>query len=152
MARLPTDDELDVVQDCERALLTGAVRGDRMSAGLLIHEDFREVGASGRIWDREHILTMMEEDAAAAPVRIEASDMVAVGLAPDVVLVTYETRSGAGHARRSSVWLRERGRWQLRHHQGTRVPADGASSTADGDAGTAGGAASRADDAGSAGA
>jgi ribonuclease HI len=48
--------------------------------------------------------------------------MAAVGLAPDVVLVTYETRSDAGHARRSSVWLKARGRWQLRHHQGTRVP------------------------------
>lgn len=120
---LPTDDDLDVVQDCERALLTGAVRGDRMSAGLLIHEDFREVGASGRIWDRERILTMMEEEAAAGPFRVDASDMVAVGLAPHVALVTYETRSDAGHARRSSVWLRERGRWQLRHHQGTPVPA-----------------------------
>jgi ribonuclease HI len=123
IGHLPTDDDLDVVQDCERALLTGAVRGDRMSAGLLIHEDFREVGASGRIWDRERILTMMEQEAAAGPFRVDASDMVAVGLAPDVALVTYETHSDAGHARRSSVWLRERGRWQLRHHQGTRVPA-----------------------------
>jgi ribonuclease HI len=134
VAHLPTKDDLDVVQDCERALLTGAVRGDRMSAGLLIHEDFREVGASGRIWDRERILTMMEEEAAAGPFRVDASDMVAVGLAPDVALVTYETRSDAGHARRSSVWLRERGRWQLRHHQGTPVPAQNASaSTAAGD-------------------
>jgi ribonuclease HI len=128
MAHLPTADDLAVVQDCERALLTGAVRGDRTSAGLLIHPDFREVGASGRIWDRERILALMEVDAAAGPVRIDASDMQAVGLAPDVALVTYETRSDAGHARRSSVWLRERGRWQLRHHQGTPVRPDGAGS------------------------
>ncbi len=136
MAHLPTDDDLAVVQDCERALMTGAVRGDRMSAGLLIHEDFREIGSSGRVWDRQSILTMMEQEAAAAPFRVDATDMEAVGLAPDVVLVTYETRSEAGHARRSSVWLRERGRWQLRHHQGTRVPAEaaGASPAGDGDA------------------
>jgi ribonuclease HI len=108
-----------------------------MSAGLLIHEDFREVGASGRVWDRPSILTMMEKEAAAAPLRIVASDMEAVGLAPDVVLVTYETHSDAGHARRSSVWLRERGRWQLRHHQGTPVPAEVAAVTGD-DAGRAG--------------
>ncbi|MDF2144604.1 nuclear transport factor 2 family protein [Knoellia sp. p5-6-4] len=128
MAQLPTDDDLAVVQDCERALLTGAVRGDRTSAGLLIHQDFREVGASGRIWDRERVLTMMEKEAAAGPFRVDATDMAAVGLAPDVVLVTYETHGEAGHARRSSVWLRERGRWQLRHHQGTPVPPDGAGS------------------------
>lgn len=128
MAHLPTDDDLAVVQDCERALLTGAVRGDRMSAGLLIHEDFREVGASGRVWDRKGILTMMEKEAAAGPFRVKATDMAAVGLAPDVVLVTYETDSEGGHARRSSVWLRARGRWQLRHHQGTPVPADEAGS------------------------
>jgi ribonuclease HI len=124
VAHLPTDDDLAVVQDCERALLAGAVRGDRTSAGLLIHEDFREVGASGRTWDRGRILTMMEEEATAGPFSVDASDMAAVGLAPGVVLVTYETRSDAGHARRSSVWLKERGRWQLRHHQGTLVPAD----------------------------
>ena len=124
MAHLPTDDDLAVVQDCERALLTGAVRGDRMSAGLLLHEDFREVGASGRVWDRESTLARMEKEAATGPFRAHATGMAAVGLAPDVVLVTYETRSEAGHARRSSVWLRERGRWQLRHHQGTRVPAE----------------------------
>ena len=128
MVHLPTDDDLAVVQDCERALLTGAVRGDRMSAGLLIHRDFREVGASGRIWDRESVLTMMQKEAAAGPFRADATGMAAVGLAPDVVLVTYETHSEAGHARRSSLWLRERGRWQLRHHQGTPVPPDGAGS------------------------
>jgi ribonuclease HI len=128
VAHLPTADDLAVVQDCERALLTGAVRGDRTSAGLLIHPDFCEVGASGRVWDRERILTLMEEEAAAGPVRVEASDMVAVGLAPDVALVTYETVGDAGRVRRSSVWLKARGRWQLRHHQGTPVSAaaDGA--------------------------
>lgn len=124
MAPLPTDDELAVVQDCERALLTRAVRGDRLSAGLLLHEDFREVGASGRVWHREDMLDLMEREASAAPPRIEATDLAAVGLAPDVVFVTYETLSPAGRARRSSLWLRARGRWQLRHHQGTPVPPE----------------------------
>ena len=119
MAHLPTDDDLAVVADCERALLGGSVRGDRLSAGLLIHPDFREVGASGRVWDRAAILDLMEETS--EPGRFSAEDLVAVGLAPDVVLVTYESVGGDGRARRSSVWVRASGRWQLRHHQGTRV-------------------------------
>ena len=95
------------------------------------------VGASGRVWDRERVLTMMEEEAASGPFRVDATDMTAVGLAPDVVLVTYETHSEAGHARRSSVWLRARGRWQVRHHQGTPVPAEEGAGKA-GKAGNAG--------------
>jgi ribonuclease HI len=61
-----------------------------------------------------------------------------VGLAPDVALVTYETVSDAGRARRSSVWLKARGRWQLRHHQGTPVPAAADGTAPRDEAGSAG--------------
>jgi ribonuclease HI len=117
VAQLPTVDDLAVVEDCERALLTGAVRGDRVTASLLLHKDFREVGQSGRIWDRESILEVME--GSAEPNRLKAQELHARGLAPDVVLLTYVSSDGAGHAHRTSVWVREAGRWQLLHHQGT---------------------------------
>ncbi len=120
MAELPTDEDLEVVADCERALLTGAVRGDRESARLLLHQDFREVGQSGRVWDRDGVLDLMESEDGADAARAE--DLVATGLAPEVVLVTYDSVTQAGRARRSSVWVRDRGRWQLRAHQGTPVP------------------------------
>ena len=124
MAELPTDDDLAVVEDCERALLTGAVRGDRATAELLLHKDFREVGKSGTVWDRDSILDMMEAEAHAGPVDIRAEDVVATGLARDVVLLTYDSVTPHGRAHRSSVWVRESGRWQLLHHQGTPVPPD----------------------------
>ena len=122
MVEPPTADELSVVEDCERALLTGAVRGDRLTAGLLLHKDFREVGQSGRVWDRESILEMMEAEAHDGPVDIRAEDMVSLGLAPDVVLLTFDSVTARGRAHRSSVWVRESGRWQILHHQGTSVP------------------------------
>lgn len=118
---MPTDDDLSIVTDCERALLTGAVRGDRLTAGLLLHRDFHEFGASGVVWDRESILDMMEDEAAAGPVDIRAEELVASGLAPGVVLVTYESVTSSRRAHRSSVWVRTDGRWQVRHHQGTVV-------------------------------
>ena len=121
---LPTADDLAVVEDCERALLTGAVRGDRVTAGLLLHKDFREVGKSGRVWDRAAVLDMMEAEAHSGPVDIRARDVVATGLAPDVVLLTYDSVSPDGRAHRSSVWVRTSGRWQLLHPQGTAVPQD----------------------------
>jgi ribonuclease HI len=121
---MPTADDLSVVEDCERALLTGSVRGDRLSAALLLHEDFREVGRSGTVWDRASILDLMESEAHEGRVDIRAEQMVPTGLAPDVVLLTYDSVTAQGRAHRSSVWVRRDGRWQLRHHQGTSVPAE----------------------------
>ena len=118
---MPTQDDCDIVKDCELALLSGAVRGDRTSATLLLHKDFREFGASGVVWDRESVLDMMEAEAAEGRVDVKAVDLVATGLGPGVVLVTYDSVTPTRRAHRSSVWLREGGRWQARHHQGTVV-------------------------------
>ncbi|MFC8501506.1 DUF4440 domain-containing protein [Pedococcus sp. NPDC057267] len=123
---MPTADDLSVVEDCERALLTGSVRGDRLSAGLLLHPDFREVGQSGRVWDRDSILDMLEAEAHAGPVAIRAEELVPTALAEDVVLLTYVSVSAQGRAHRSSVWVRRDGRWQLLHHQGTPAPTQDA--------------------------
>ncbi|KQZ89402.1 hypothetical protein ASD62_08885 [Phycicoccus sp. Root563] len=120
-AEMPTQDDCDIVKDCELALLRGAVRGDRTSATLLLHRDFHEFGASGVVWDRESVLDMMEAEAAEGPVDIKAVDLVTTGLGPGVVLVTYDSVTPTRRAHRSSVWLREAGRWQVRHHQGTVV-------------------------------
>ena len=116
-----TPDDLAIVRDCERALHTGSVRGDRLSAGLLLHRDFREFGTSGRVWDRESALDMMEDTSSRGQVKDE--DLVATALGDDVVLVTYDSLTPEGRARRSSIWVREDGRWQVRFHQGTTVPA-----------------------------
>jgi hypothetical protein len=118
---MPTEDDLSIVRDCELALLSGAVRGDRMTSKLLLHEDFHEFGASGVVWDRESVLDMMEEEAAEGRVDIRAEDLVANALAPGVVLVTYDSVTPSHRAHRSSVWVRTDGRWQVRHHQGTVV-------------------------------
>ena len=118
---MPTRDDCDIVKDCELALLWGAVRGDRTSASLLLHKDFREFGASGVVWDRESVLDMMEAEAAEGRVDVKAVDLVATGLGPGVVLVTDDSVTPTRRAHRSSVWLREGGRWQARHHQGTVV-------------------------------
>ena len=115
-----TEDDLAIVRDCERALHSGAVRGDRLSAGLLLHPDFREFGQSGRVWDRESVLDLMEDTS--ARVEITHEDLVATAVGDDVVLVTYDSITPQGRARRSSVWVRDAGRWQLRFHQGTAVP------------------------------
>lgn len=102
----------------ELALLTDALRADPPSAAQLLHPSFTEVGASGRTYDRDEILGVL----APIPGGVDASDIVADEIAPGVVLLRYTAQDGAGErAERSSIWVRERGQWLLRHHQGTPV-------------------------------
>jgi hypothetical protein len=55
-----------------------------------------------------------------------ASDaFTVVQLAPDIALLTYRSAQVASgqtlvnHTLRSSLWVKTRGGWQLRYHQGT---------------------------------
>lgn len=114
--------DLDTVVDAELALLTAEVRHDRVSVGALLADDFREVGTSGRVWDRA---STMDALAVEEGRDVEAHDVVAERLADGVVLVTYATSEAGARALRSSVWVRDSdGAWRLRHHQGTPAPEE----------------------------
>ena len=100
----------------EQVLLTDALRSDPPSAAELLHPSFTEVGASGGRLDREQILAHL------APLdRVEAAEFVADEIAPGVVLLRYVTTDPDHTVERTSVWVREDGRWLLRHHQGTPI-------------------------------
>ncbi|MGP9680573.1 MULTISPECIES: RNase H family protein [unclassified Brachybacterium] len=118
-ADAPGATDFEQITAREQALLSDLLRADAPSAAELLHPDFTEIGASGRSYDREEILAHL------APVPgLEADEFVADELTPGVVLLRYRTTGRSGAVARSSVWVREKGRWLLRHHQGT--PADGA--------------------------
>src|SRR5207302_8154735 len=71
----------------ELALLRPAVRGDRAVVDGLLHEAFREFGASGRTWDRSGIADTLATDP--GDVAAEAEEMRAVRLGEDVIFLTY---------------------------------------------------------------
>lgn len=105
-----------VVVERELALLEPDVRRDADRVRALLHPDFREVGASGRIWDRTSIAGVTS--GTEQPIR--ATEVRTRRLGPDAVLVTYVSDADGRRARRSSVWVREAGGdWLLLHHQGT---------------------------------
>ncbi|MDO5663151.1 MAG: DUF4440 domain-containing protein, partial [Brachybacterium sp.] len=99
----------------EQALLSDALRSDPPSAAQLLHPAFTEIGASGRAYDREEILAHL------APLSpgVRAEDFRADEIADGVILLRYATIAPDGTTLRSSLWVRERGAWQVRHHQGT---------------------------------
>ena len=66
------------------------------------------------MWSREETLTALASDPA---VNGDPEDMTVDELAYGNALVTY-TLDGV---RRSSIWIRESGRWQIRFHQATPI-------------------------------
>lgn len=111
------DEDVRLVVERELMLLQPVVRRDRVRVLSLLHQDFHEHGASGRVWDRSSITDVI----GGAVDRIEATGVEARRLGPDAVLVTYRSQAGDRHALRSSTWVRESGTWLLLFHQGTLV-------------------------------
>lgn len=100
----------------EQRLLDPDVRRDPAALSALLHEDFREFGATGRVHDRAGVIEAL---LAGGGTSANAFEFRAVGLSPDVVLLTYRTNRPS---LRTSIWSRGAdGAWRLLHHQGTRI-------------------------------
>jgi len=105
--------------DLERMLLDPEVRHSRVAVELLLHSQFKEFGSSGRVYDRDTMIKMMNRETSG---QITIRDFDARMLSTDVCLVTYRSVGESQEARRSSVWVRDEGRWQVIFHQGTKIP------------------------------
>ncbi|HET9649595.1 MAG TPA: ribonuclease HI family protein [Microlunatus sp.] len=107
-------DEEQVVA-LERSLLSADVRADRGEVAALLHPQWCEIGRSGRLWTREELLEEIEP--LAEPVSL---DVVALEWVDrDALLLIWRALGDRGSTLRSSLWVRERGRWRQRFHQGT---------------------------------
>lgn len=126
----PGEDDLAEVLRREQALLDPGVRADPDAVLDLLHQEFAEIGASGRLWDGPSVAAAISHtprvdhahDTGHDPMGM---DEVAVHrLADDAVLLTYRLPDSDRPSRRSSLWLRDARRgWVLRFHQGTRTGA-----------------------------
>lgn len=109
----PTSTDEQIVLALERSLLTDEVRGDPAEVAALLHPDWQEIGASGRLWSRAD---MLAEIGPLPPTTLEVLSLTRV--AADAVLLVWRSASDRGTALRSSLWIRSRGRWRQRFHQG----------------------------------
>ena len=119
-----TDQVIAEVLSLERRLLDPVTRASSRNVERLLHADFREVGATGRSWDRDSVLAALTT----APGETTAvTDMSARVVAAGVVLVTYQARGNGerGGSLRSSLWCKGEDGWRVLFHQGTPVgPAE----------------------------
>lgn len=114
------EDSGEHVRALELRLLDPAVRRDRAAVDRLLHPEFVEFGASGRVWDKASVLESLSADTGPSPT---VSGLRSERLSGDAVLVTYRAqRPGATASLRASVWLRDAEGWRVRFHQGTPTP------------------------------
>ena len=108
----------------ENALHDRKTRSDTSLLENLLHPSFKEVGYSGKTWDFKLIVGLLQNQANTSSV-IQAQDFECHFLEAAVCLIHYNTatvdKAGAAsrYAKRTSVWLFNGDRWQMRYHQGT---------------------------------
>lgn len=102
----------------ERTLLQPDVRKNTEELSSLLADDFKEFGASGRTFSKEHIIESLAHEATERML-IQAFELKL--LAPEIALVTYriEKLDSRKQSLRSSIWQRHEGSWQMVFHQGT---------------------------------
>lgn len=109
----------DDLRTREMEMLDPDVRGDATRMRELLHDDFLEFGSTGRVYNKKVLLDMLRHE---KPSTVVIRDFAVRQLASDTALVTYRTVGSSGQeARRSSVWVRIDGSWQMIFHQGTRI-------------------------------
>ena len=108
----------DAAIAAEIALLDPRIRSDRAAVDALLHPDFIEIGASGRVWTRADLIQQISDFDSSREAGVVAIDLTARELARGVVLVQYDTDHD-GPVHRTSLWLQTDGAWLVVHHQGT---------------------------------
>ena len=114
----------DLISGLEAELLQPRNRKSADKLSELIAEEFIEIGESGSRYTKKEVIGLLPRQ---APARYAISDFQANEIAPDLVLATYtaaktvEETGSTTHSRRSSLWRRREGRWQVVFHQGTPV-------------------------------
>ncbi|OMH24556.1 DUF4440 domain-containing protein [Tersicoccus phoenicis] len=109
------EDEELVVQ-YEQELLDPRVRSDVARLAALLHPDFTEVGASGRVWDRDSMIDLVS-NADSGLVQFEQLQLDRID--PSTILLLWRSTRDGESAVRSSWWVRDGQQWRLRFHQGT---------------------------------
>jgi hypothetical protein len=92
----------------------------RAEFDALIAVDFREVGASGRCYNRQQTLSMLEQRfSGPSDGNWETGEYSCLKIAPDNYLLTYILVQGLRVTRRASLWRRTNQGWVIVYHQGT---------------------------------
>jgi hypothetical protein len=105
--------------ELELRLQVSTTRKDAAGLAELLSDDFREFGASGRVWNRASIIA---ELSAEMPYPIISENFECQRLSSELALLTYVCRNPSRRTLRSSLWRLEGDSWRVLFHQGTVIP------------------------------
>lgn len=100
----------------ESSLLSAETRLNQRLLEQMIHHDFYEIGRTGRYWEREEVIQVL--NTLSDQVQNVSFDRV-TELASGVAHVRFRTEDVKGVVHRSSIWMNEDGHWRQLYHQGT---------------------------------
>ena len=109
----------DHIIELELRLQTPYTRADAAALVELLSAEFREFGASGRVWDRAGIIAELGTE---VPHACVSESFECKSLSEELVLLTYVATNRDRKTLRSSLWRLEQDRWRLLFHQGTLIP------------------------------
>ncbi|MBB5019312.1 hypothetical protein HNQ59_002610 [Chitinivorax tropicus] len=122
---MPSHVETLIALEC--SLHEPQIRCSAERLGARLHEQFREFGRSGAVYNRLSILAQVAN--ADVQPTIWAQDFALETLSDDLALLTYRSahidQNGQlhRHTNRSSLWQWTDDGWQMRFHQGTPTEA-----------------------------
>lgn len=109
------------IEKFEGELVDPKIRKDIGRIQDLLSDAFVEFGSSGKVIRKCDVLESANRPGIAT---YQLSDFSFKPLGESHVLVTYRSVTSPLQqvAHRSSIWVKENGRWQMLHHQSTVVP------------------------------
>lgn len=112
-----------MIRAAEIELMRSSTRSKSPRVQELLHEEFVEIGRSGRRWTRDEIVSSLaaERDY----VQPDVSEWAFVELSVGLVLVTYLAHAADFESRHASIWDISVTPPQMRFHQGTIVRGSG---------------------------
>ncbi|MCG6201649.1 DUF4440 domain-containing protein [Psychromonas antarctica] len=119
---------MDIIIEQEMALHQVWFRTNKSVVERLLHPEFREVEESGRSYNFHEIVSFMESEKHSED-RVHSQDYELINLESSSILLLYKsallkpTGEYSSFAKRSSIWVKSDGRWQMKYHQGTNCEA-----------------------------
>ena len=89
----------------------------------MVHDDFWEIGASGRRYSKDYVIDELEKRHLVRQEEVwEAKDFYCKELARDLYMLTYTLiEDGTRITRRLTIWEHAKRGWKIVFHQGTIV-------------------------------
>jgi len=113
-----------LIKALEIELLQPGVRKSKKRLNELIADNFLEIGASGKQYNKKDTIdNLLEEN----EIKFSINNFNTVEIASDTVLATYEVEkenlgsNKKNYSTRTSIWKNIDGNWQIIFHQGTSL-------------------------------